>query len=329
MGILKYLKIRKKIIAVLGVVFFLFIFITYLTQGNMKDILYAAQLNALFLAGVAFFDYMRCRSLLKALGSVPTEDVVRPSDFPEPETPLEEEALGLIVKLSDHIETLRRETATEHAHHDEYYVLWVHQIKTPITAMNLMIQSMEPSELKSLMGQQLFKIEEYATMALSYIRIGSIEEDLDIREHSLDPLISKVLRKYAILFVSKKDVALKYEKTSYRVVTDEKWFGFMVEQILSNAIKYTRKGEIRLYVQEDVLYIEDTGIGIQEEDIPRVFSKGFTGFNGRLDAKSTGLGLFLCNRIANKLSHPLTITSEVGKGTKVGIGLKRMTINNF
>ena len=164
-------------------------------------------------------------------------------------------------------------------------------------------------------------------MVLSYIRLGSNENDFVIKEYDLDNIVRQAIRKYAPLFIRKK-INLDFQPTTYKVLTDEKWLVFVIEQLLSNAIKYTNKGKISIYPLEDKkLVIEDTGIGISKEDIPRIFDKGFTGYNGRTDKKATGLGLYLCKNILDKLSHKISIESEVGVKTKVILDLSMINVN--
>jgi signal transduction histidine kinase len=161
-------------------------------------------------------------------------------------------------------------------------------------------------------------------MVLQYLRMEDMNADLIFKKYSLDDIIKQAVRKYSKSFIRKK-IKLNYEDLNRNVLTDEKWLVFVVEQILSNALKYTNEGEISIYmdgVLPDTLVIEDTGIGIRQEDLPRVFEKGFTGYIGRSDKSSTGIGLYLCKRILNKLSHTIMIESAVGKGTKVKIGLE-------
>ncbi len=128
------------------------------------------------------------------------------------------------------------------------------------------------------------------------------------------------------MFILKK-IRLNYEPLCHKVLTDEKWLVFVVEQILSNSLKYTKKGSISIYLTEHkgktMLVIEDTGIGISPEDLPRVFEKGFTGYNGRADKKSTGIGLYLCKKIMDKLQHGIEIESRIDQGTKVYLYLER------
>lgn len=204
----------------------------------------------------------------------------------------------------------------------DYYTIWVHQIKTPIAAIRLLLQS-EPSGNGAELLDQLFRIEQYVDMVLQYLRLENMNEDLLIRKCSLDSIVKQAVRKYAKSFIRKK-IRLDYRELDREVLTDEKWLVFVVEQILSNALKYTREGTVSIRMDPGnpfTLLVEDTGIGIAPEDLPRLFSRGFTGCNGREDKKSTGIGLYLCRRILNKLSHTISIDSEIGKDTRVSIGL--------
>ena len=165
---------------------------------------------------------------------------------------------------------------------------------------------------------ELFKIEQYVEMVLQYLRLNSNINDFVLKEYSLDDMIRQAIHKYAPMFIRKK-IALDYVPIETKVVTDEKWMVFVIEQILSNAIKYTAEGKVSIYMESKMLIIEDTGIGILQEDLPREFEKGYTGYNGRSDKKSTGIGLYLCKEISKKLSHNLYVTSKIGVGTKVYI----------
>lgn len=206
----------------------------------------------------------------------------------------------------------------------EYFTMWVHQIKTPIAALRLLLAE-EEDERSQEMWEELFSIEQYVEMALQFSRLSAKSTDFVIGEVSLDKVVREAIHKYARLFVRKK---IKLELTSIdtQILTDEKWLEFVIEQILSNAIKYTAGGTISIYQKMTVtdekkevkeLIIEDTGIGIAPEDLPRIFEKGYTGYNGHADKRSTGIGLYLCRKIMRKLSHEITIESEIGVGTKV------------
>ncbi len=202
----------------------------------------------------------------------------------------------------------------------DYYTAWVHQIKTPIAVMRMILQQEDTAEHRELLAE-LFRVEQYVEMVLSYLRLGSTSSDFVFQEYRLDDLIRQAIHKYAPQFVRRR-IRLIYEPTEEMVLTDEKWLSFMIEQVLSNAVKYTKKGEVQITVtNEQVLKIADTGIGIAPEDLPRIFEKGFTGYNGRADKKSTGLGLYLCRMAAERLSHRIWAESEVGKGTVISICL--------
>ncbi|WP_343002324.1 sensor histidine kinase [Intestinibacter bartlettii] len=247
-------------------------------------------------------------------------------NLPSPKTLMEEDYTNLILNLNKEYKTYISKSDIAKSDMIDYYTMWVHQIKTPISAMKLLIQTSE-SEISSDLSSELFKIEQYVEMVLSYIRLGSNENDFVIKEYDLDNIVRQAIRKYAPLFIRKK-INVDFQPTTYKVLTDEKWLVFVIEQLLSNAIKYTNKGKISIYPLEDKkLVIEDTGIGISQEDIPRIFDKGFTGYNGRTDKKATGLGLYLCKNILDKLSHKISIESEVGVKTKVILDLSMLNVN--
>lgn len=196
----------------------------------------------------------------------------------------------------------------------DYYTVWVHQIKTPISVMRMHLAADDTEEHRAL-NAELFRIENYVDMALQYIRLDSQTNDLVIQEYALDSLLREVFRKYATQFIAYK-VKLVYDGTDTVIVTDKKWFCCMLEQIISNAVKYSQGGTVSVTVTEEgLLTVSDTGIGIAAEDLPRIFEKGYTGINGRLSNKSSGLGLYLCRKAGEKLCIPVTAKSEPGKGS--------------
>lgn len=203
----------------------------------------------------------------------------------------------------------------------DYYTLWVHQIKTPIASMRLSLQN-EDSVLSRKISKDLTDIEQYVDMVLCYLRLDSDSTDYVFHEYDIDEVIRQAVRKLAGQFIG-KGLSLKYEPIEKHVLTDDKWLSFVIGQVMSNALKYTNEGYVKLYAEEEenelILCISDTGIGIAPEDIPRIFDKGYTGFNGRSDKKASGLGLYLCKRICNNLGVDLKAESEIGKGTTVKI----------
>lgn len=202
----------------------------------------------------------------------------------------------------------------------DYYTLWAHQIKVPIAAQRLIldIHGADTLPIKEL-GSELFKVEQYVDLVLQYLRIEDMSNDLVLKSYDLEDMVRQAVRKYAPLFISKK-INLNLSEITCQVITDEKWLVFVLEQLLSNALKYTTEGSVSIYLdseEENCLVISDTGMGIAKEDLPRVFERGFTGANGRMDKKATGLGLFLCQKILDKLAHTIVLFSEPGKGVTV------------
>ncbi len=207
----------------------------------------------------------------------------------------------------------------------DYYTTWVHQVKTPIAAMKLILQAEDTEEHRQLLAE-LFRMEQYVEMVLMYLWLDSESNDLVFERHSLDDIIRQAVHKYAHEFVRRK-LSFTCEPTDLQVLTDEKWLLFILEQVLSNALKYTQSDGIVIEVSEDaVLTVRDTGIGIAAEDLPRIFEKGYTGYNGRADKKSTGLGLYLCRRTAAMLGHRIWAESEAGAGTAIFLDLREQAL---
>lgn len=200
----------------------------------------------------------------------------------------------------------------------DYYTLWVHQVKTPIAASSLLIGDLKDKEAKSQLEQELFKIESYVHLVLQYLRLESFHDDLVLKQENLADLVREVVKKYALFFIQ-QGLSLNLHDLDHTIVTDKKWFLVILEQVLSNSLKYTKEGSIEIYFHEDRLYIKDTGLGIQNADLLRVFERGFSGYNGRLTQQSSGLGLYLSKKIADQLGHKIAIDSQVGQGTMVSI----------
>jgi len=200
----------------------------------------------------------------------------------------------------------------------DYYTLWVHQVKTPIAASSLLIGDLKDKEAKSQLEQELFKIESYVHLVLQYLRLESFHDDLVLKQENLADLVREVVKKYALFFIQ-QGLSLNLHDLDHTIVTDKKWFLVILEQVLSNSLKYTKEGSIEIYFHEGSLYIKDTGLGIQNADLLRVFERGFSGYNGRLTQQSSGLGLYLSKKIADQLGHKIAIDSQVGQGTTVSI----------
>ena len=200
----------------------------------------------------------------------------------------------------------------------DYYTLWAHQIKTPIAAGSLLVGEIEDKKVKNQLEQELFKLESYVNIVLQYLRLESFHEDLVLKKENVEDLVKEIVKKYAIFFIQ-KGLSLNLHDLDRTIITDKKWFVVILEQVLSNSLKYTSQGGIEIYFQEDTLYIKDSGLGIQDADLLRVFERGFSGYNGRLTQQSSGLGLYLSKKIADELGHQISIASQVGQGTTVMI----------
>ena len=241
---------------------------------------------------------------------------------------------SMIAKMRQEKEEIIFEDQKRYTEMMDYYGMWAHQIKTPIAAMRILVQSgmdrEENEENQKLFRQlqmELFKTEQYVEMVLSYLKIGDIAKDMVLERCDLGKVVRQAVKKYSRLFILQK-LSLEMGEIAEIVLTDEKWLSFVVEQILSNALKYTKSGSVSIYLeQEGVLVIKDTGIGISAEDLPRIMEKGYTGYNGRIDKRSTGIGLYLCKKVMDKLHHQLRIDSEDGKGTKVVLDLRRAQLD--
>ena len=314
-----YLRYRLGTIALFAAFEGLLVMMERLYGLSAENAVYSAALFALLFLCTGAVDCARFLKKLRLLRDVTRQTRLAESCLPETSNPLE-------LAYQSLVQSLLRDKAESESRRDQkmhnltgYYTLWAHQIKTPIAAMRLLLQERggESDEL----SQELMRVEQYVDMALGYARLDSEQTDYVIRRCELDEIVRPVVRKFAPQFIRKK-LTLRYEALNVRVLTDEKWLSFVVEQVLSNALKYTAAGEIRIFCEPGpTLVITDTGIGIAPEDLPRVFDRGFTGYNGRADKKATGIGLYLCRRICRKLGHEISMTSEPGHGTQARIYL--------
>jgi signal transduction histidine kinase len=260
-----------------------------------------------------FFSWRRRVRLLEELRRRPG---LREEDLPAPRDALEagwrellEETLSAGRTRREALERAARESA-------DTYTLWAHQIKTPISAMRLILQQ-EPCPAAGELSEQLLLTEQYADMVMAYVRATSEHTDFLLRPCPLEPLVRRTVKHLSLLFI-RREISLELGPLPGSPVTDEKWLGFALEQVLTNALKYTPKGgKITISAAGDVLTVRDTGVGIAPEDLPRVFEKGFTGRNGRLDERASGIGLYLSRKVLQRLGHGIQVDSAPGAGTTV------------
>lgn len=311
----------------------------YLIGARKQDLVYAAVLDAILLLITALIGFFRYSSKVKALSNALKRPVEEQAKLPEATDDVEMLYHRLLENQSIARSEAESSAAIRQSQMRDYYSMWVHQIKTPISAMKLLLEA-EREELGQLIcddeqsqyllsdnmdsfEDELFRIEEYVSMALQYQRVSSTENDFVLEKVSVDGVIRDTIKKYAKIMI-RRHIGINYSGTGQEVYTDGKWLAFMLEQILSNAIKYTPQGVVTIETAEEkdrfFITIKDTGIGIKAEDLPRVFEKGYTGYNGHADKKATGIGLYLCRQMADKLGHTIRMESEIGKGTKVWIG---------
>lgn len=283
---------------------------------------YAALLCAVLALIWLVVDLGAYRRRHQCLEALQTEITVTLEHLPPPLNALEADYQALLHILDAQRREQEGKLSRQYRDMMEYYTIWAHQIKTPIAAMRLLLQE-EASPQSRALGEELQRVEQYVQMVLGYLRLDSESTDFVLRRCDLDTVVRQAVRNYAGSFIRKK-IALDYQGVNVQVLTDEKWLRFVIEQVLSNALKYTRSGKVTISLEgEATLVIADTGIGIAPEDLPRIFERGFTGCNGRVDQRSSGIGLYLCRRILKQLGHGIRITSAPGQGTRVCLDLEQ------
>ena len=318
MEILKsYLKKNIKVYILFVVFITIFSIMFYLYNLPLEALIYTGSFCFLASLIASFSDFVNYRESYKKLKFLEKNILNDLEDLPKSLDIRIDYYHKIIEKLYEELEKSTQENQQKNTDMVDYYSMWVHQIKTPIAAMNFLLDN-EEVDLKNLQ-QELFKIERYVEMVLTYIRLDSTSSDYVITKINLDEVVKDSIKKYATIFINKK-IKLNYVSHETMVISDKKWLSFAFEQILGNSVKYSRAdGEITIKTYENRLVIEDKGIGIKEEDLPRIFEKGFTGFNGRYEKKSSGLGLYLCKKTLDKLGHHIEISSKVGEGTRIEI----------
>ena len=313
--IIKYINKNKKII-----LFYIFSLVSegiimYFGNVPLDILLYIFVFVSFIGLIIVCFDY---NSFLRKMRNLKRNNLVDNLNV------VEKEYARIINELTSNVDLLKSDNKEQKKEMMEFYTMWVHQIKTPISAINLLLQDEDIQEnetYKEIEGE-LFRIEQYVEMVLSYLRTESDTTDYVIKKCNIDNIVKQAVRKYAKQFIRKK-IKIELIDLDREIVTDEKWLLFVIEQLFSNGLKYTNEGKISVYFNIfDELVIEDTGIGISSEDIPRIFENGYTGYNGRIDKKSTGIGLYLCKNILNKIGGSIRTESKINVGTKMFLNLK-------
>lgn len=312
--VLKYLKQYRFMFLFVLLSLGIFVLILALVHVPLIPVLYALGLCAFVGAIFLFTGYFRFRRRYNHLMRQSFQESLE--YLPEPNNPIEEAYQHQLEALFREKQQLTQAASQQRQDMQEYYTMWLHQIKTPISAMDLILQAGEGPE-NSEMKSELFKIRQYVEMVLTYLRLGSDSSDFVFRTTNLDDAIKTAIRNSSGQFI-RQHVAVHFQETGLTAVTDEKWLLFVLEQLLSNCLKYAPGGSVSIFSSDQTtLVVQDDGIGIAPEDLPRVFEKGYTGLNGRRRRSTTGIGLYLCNEIMARLGHGIRIESAPGQGTSV------------
>lgn len=321
---------------------FMMIAALYGYEDALVSMTYALGLAVFFGGCYLFWDYIRYRGKYRALQQILLAEE-RALGLPYTLSAIERAYQQIIAAQEAEKRALVTQLDEKQQNMADYYTMWTHQIKVPLAAMDLLLQNADKDadsdadadgsrdiQTAKQLQEEVFKTGQYVDMALHYARMESISADLSFTGTDVWELVKKALKKYWLLF-SGAGLHLELEECRAQVVTDGKWFSFVIEQVLSNALKYTREGSISIYGADEsgrrtaqgcsYLVIEDTGIGIEESDLPRIFERGFTGYNGRLGDKSTGIGLYLCRQIMDRLGLTIRVESKRNEGTKVFLGI--------
>lgn len=317
-----YLYARRRVIAAFLLFAAVFGVVFWLGGVPMGAVGYASAICGVLALAFGCADFLSFRQRCAVLKKLQDEITVSVDNLPEPQNAAEEGCAELLRALFRSRAELQEHYEQSISDMTDYYTMWAHQIKTPIAAMRLSLAEQDSPESRSL-AEELTRIEQYVEMVLCYIRLESSDTDYVIKECRLEDIVKSAVRRFSGQFIRKK-LTLQMSGLDRMVLTDEKWLLFVIGQVLSNAVKYTRAGGITITCENDVLKIQDTGIGIAPEDLPRIFEKGYTGCNGRSDMKASGLGLYLCRQICGRLGH--RISAESG-GTSVFIDLRRSGVD--
>ena len=306
-------------------VFFCFLFcaaayaVVFSLYGiDMRAVWYPLLICLFFALIFVLAGYFRMKKRHLELRQISRYDGAAEECLPPASSLIEEDYQAIIIRQEENARKEKENQELAKKDMQDYYARWVHQIKAPIAVMQILLQRDDTQENQELRSE-LFRVEQYVDMALCYTRLGEGGSDLVFQEYNLDEIIRKAIRKYAGQFIRKK-IRLVYKGTEEKAVTDEKWLSFIIEQLLSNAVKYTSQGTVTIEVDKKKrLTVSDTGIGIAPEDLPRIFEKGFTGGTGDGRKNATGMGLYLAKGVAGEMNLKLEAASEWGKGFEIRV----------
>ena len=327
-----YLKDKKMYFLMIISVCAVFLVVNELYSAPAAAEIYACEICFVIFFIVMIMDYINFYRKHKILQKHESLKELYVLEMEPAKNTIERDYQLIVNKLIEEKRELSEKSRNAQKDMTDYYSLWAHQVKTPIAAMDLLLQVMEsnPDEVKvwELKGE-MFKIDFYVDAVMNYLRLEDMSSDFKFVKVSLKNIVNKSVKRFAGQFIH-KHISVELKEIEREVYSDEKWLGFIIEQLLSNAIKYTKEGgKVSIYLKETfnandcILVIEDNGIGIDSEDLPRIMERGYTGYNGRGASKSSGIGLYLCKKSADKLGIRLTIESEPYIGTKVYLSMEQ------
>lgn len=318
----RYLFYKRKLF-ILFFAFSLFFYVSFsLYHLPVSAVLYPVCVCIFASAVYILADFRTVRKKHHMLDRLKKLSASEIEDFPPPDSISDDDYREAVLSLKKEIAGSEAASDKKYSDMMDYYTVWVHQIKTPIASMKLILENMDSQDSRKL-SAELFRIEQYVGMVLTYLRLDTSATDYVFSETNLDDIIRQSIKSFAGEFILRK-LRLDYSPVQKTVLTDEKWLSFVIGQIVSNALKYTFEGSIRIYMKDDkTLCIKDSGIGISPEDLPRIFENGYTGHNGRNDKKASGIGLYLCKCICDRLGHTISAESKPGEGTAVSIYFDR------
>lgn len=316
----KYIKGRRYIFIVGAVFFLVFACSFMLYHLPLGAVIYPTALCVFIGIIIIIFDFRRVRREHEAMRQIRTITDAMSDIFSDNGDIRDEDYQRIIRLISEEHGEYCANASRKYSDMIDYYTVWAHQIKTPIASMRLHLQN-EDTPLSRKLTSDLYRVEQYVEMVMTFLRLDTESTDYVFAEHDLDQIVRASVKKFSSEFIGRK-LSLVYEPLNTTVVTDEKWLSFVIEQVLSNALKYTPNGSITITLEDDkTLRIHDTGIGIAPEDLPRIFENGYTGYNGRTDKRASGIGLYLCRRVCSVLGHKITAKSVPDEGTTVDIDL--------
>lgn len=337
MNFLKYIK-DKRYFLCFYLNLMLFISLILLVSVEPKDVwsnIVYINISCLFLAIlyiiIGYFYHMNFYKKIEGLINSSQEDAL--TLLPDAQNHEQKLYLDLFKKIMNIQDKQLQSLYDQKRDHEEYIMSWVHEIKLPITSSRLLIDNFEGKTVDYIVNKfedELDKIDDYVEQALYYSRVDSFANDYFVTEIDLNQIIKNSVKKYSKIFINKQ-ISLNMDHNREKFVhSDKKWLGFIIDQLITNSLKYTGNGgNVSIHFEEDNkekrLFIQDNGIGIKVEDINRVFERGFTGSIGRNYSKSTGMGLYLAKKLANKLGHDLSVDSIEGELTKVIIHFPKIT----